>query len=83
MNGPLAVFCACAPGMPIAAGICRGVPFTNTVRWAWMWNSVCSLVWQLIPLTGCPVAAVPRPASGAALGTGTLRARAPRPPGRA
>ena len=67
---------ATAPGMPMAAGICRAEPFTKTVRWAWMWNRVCSLDWQLIPSMGWPVTAVPVPAdtglaSAAADGTGT------------
>ena len=71
MNGPCGVFVAWAPGMPMAAGICRAEPFTNTVRCAWMWNTVCSAVWQLIPSTAWPVAAVVVPASGAADGIGT------------
>ncbi len=58
--------------MPIAAGTCRATPFTKIVRCAWMWKSVCSLVSQLIPSTGCPVAAAAVPASAGALpGTGT------------
>src|SRR5215472_7137884 len=57
--------------MPMAAGICRAEPFTKTVRWAWMWNTVCSLVWQLIPSVGWPVTAVAVLASAAADGTGT------------
>jgi len=40
-------------------------------RRAWMWNSVCSLVSQLMPSTGDPAAAVPVPASAGAEGTGT------------
>src|SRR5580693_6959083 len=71
MNGPCGVFVACAPGMPMAAGICRAEPFTNTVRCAWMWNTVCSAVWQLIPSTAWPVATVAVPASGPAVGIGT------------
>src|SRR5580704_1343024 len=70
MNGPWAVCVAWAPGMPMAAGICRAEPFTNTVRCAWMWNTVCSAVWQLIPSTAWPVAAVLVPASAAPDGTG-------------
>src|SRR5580692_9064836 len=76
MNGPCGVFVALAPGMPIAAGICRAEPFTNTVRCAWMWNTVCSAVWQLIPSTAWPVTAVAVPASGAADGIGTPSAPA-------
>src|SRR5215470_13745172 len=72
MNGPLRVFCVWAPGIPIAAGTWRGAPFTKRVRCAWMWKRVCSLVWQLMPSTGWPLALVAAPASGAALGTGTL-----------
>src|SRR6516225_7359211 len=71
MNGPFGVLVACAPGMPMPAGTCRGDPFTKIVRWAWMWNSVCSLAWQLIPLTGWPVAAVAVLASAGPAGTGT------------
>src|SRR5690348_2923116 len=71
MYGPFGVCWACAPGMPIAAGICHALPLTKMARWAWMWNRVCSPVWQLIWSTGCPVAAVAVPASGAAAGTGT------------
>jgi hypothetical protein len=52
------------------AGIWRAEPFTKTVRCAWMWNSVCSLVWQLIPSTGWPVAAAVL-ASGGPAGIGT------------
>ena len=40
-----------------------------------MWNSVCSLAWQLIPSTGWPVATVAVLASGAAAGIGTPSAR--------
>jgi hypothetical protein len=36
-----------------------------------MWNTVCSLVSQLMPSTFWPVALVAVPASGGALGTGT------------
>jgi hypothetical protein len=36
-----------------------------------MWNSVCSLAWQLIPSTGWPAATVAVLASGAAAGIGT------------
>jgi hypothetical protein len=57
--------------MPMPAGTCRAEPFTKMVRCAWMWNSVCSLIWQLIPSTGWPAAAVAVLASGAAAGTGT------------
>ena len=71
MNGPLGVFCATAPGMPIAAGTCRATPFTKIVRCAWMWKSVCSPALQLIPSTGCPLTADPVPASAVPLGTGT------------
>jgi len=71
MNGPAGVCWVTAPGMPIAAGTCRATPFTKIVRCAWMWNSVCSLVWQLIPSTVCPVAFDAVPASGAAPGIGT------------
>src|SRR5579859_1870623 len=70
MNGPWAVCVAWAPGMPMAAGICRAEPFTNTVRCAWMWNTVCSAVWQLIPSTVWPVAAVVMPARAAPDGIG-------------
>ena len=55
----------------MAAGIWRAEPFTKTVRCAWMWNSVCSLVWQLIPSTGWPVATVAVLASAGPAGTGT------------
>src|SRR6516165_7286038 len=71
MNVPCGVFWACAPGIPMPAGIWRGEPFTKTVRWAWMWNSTCSLVSQWMPSTGAPVALVAVLASGGALGTGT------------
>ena len=71
MNGPEAVFWAWAPGMPMAAGTWRAAPFTNTVRWAWMWKTSCSLVSQLIPSTGLPVATVAAPASAGPAGTGT------------
>src|SRR5271169_1025864 len=71
MNGPCGVFVACAPGMPMPAGICRAEPLTKTGRCAWMWNTVCSLVWQLIPSTGWPVATVAVLASGAPAGIGT------------
>src|SRR5689334_9611905 len=70
MYGPFGVCWACAPGMPIAAGICHALPLTKMARWAWTWNRVCSPVWQLIWSTGCPVAAVAVSASGAAAGTG-------------
>jgi len=36
MNGPVGVCCATAPGMPIAAGTWRAVPFTKIVTCAWM-----------------------------------------------
>ena len=55
----------------MAAGTWRAEPFTKMVRWAWMWKRVCSAVWQLIPSTGWPVAAVPVPASAGPTGTGT------------
>src|SRR6266852_6934115 len=71
MNGPFAVDWAFAPGMPMAAGICRAAPFTKMVRWAWMWKRVCSPAWQLIPSTAWPVAEVAVPASAAPAGTGT------------
>jgi len=62
----------------MAAGTWRAVPFTKMVRWAWMWNSVCSLVWQPIPSTFWPVTEVAGLASVAADGTGTCSG--PRPP---
>src|SRR6185437_5489539 len=71
MKGPDGVFCATAPGMPIAAGTWRAVPLTKMVRCAWMWKSVCSLVLQPIPSTVRPVALAAVPASAAALGMGT------------
>jgi hypothetical protein len=71
MTGPCAVSWAWAPGTPIPAGTCCALPFTKMARWAWIWNSVRSLAWQLIWSTGCPVAAVAVPASGGAAGTGT------------
>src|SRR5579862_5428423 len=71
MNGPCAVCWACAPGMPMAAGIWRATPFTKTVRCAWMWNSVCSLAWQPMPSTVWPVADPVALASGWAAGIGT------------
>src|ERR1700728_3228168 len=71
MNGPDGVFSAWAPGMPMAAGTWRAAPFTNTVRWAWMWKATCSPRSQLIPSTVFPVATVARPASAGADGTGT------------
>ena len=67
MNGPRALLWAWAPGIPIPAGTWRGVPFTKMVRWAWMWKMVCSLVWQLIPSTSLPVAAVAVLTNGTAL----------------
>src|ERR1700749_1234830 len=71
MYGPFGVCWVCAPGMPIAAGISHALALTKMARGAWTWNRVCSPVWQLIWSTGCPVAAVAVPASGAAAGTGT------------
>src|SRR6516162_11611485 len=71
MNGPCGLCVACAPGMPMPAGTCRAAPFTKMVRCAWMWNTVCSLVWQLIPSTGWPVAPVAVLASAGPAGTGT------------
>ena len=62
----------------MAAGTWRAVPFTKTVRWAWMWNRVCSLVWQPIPSTFWPVTEAAGLASVAADGTGTCSG--PRPP---
>ena len=53
------------------AGTWRGEPFTNSVRCAWMWKMVCSLVSQPIPSTFWPVALVAVPVSGGALGMGT------------
>src|SRR5450755_463007 len=71
MNGPVGVFSAWAPGIPMAAGICRAAPFTNTVRCTWMWYTVCSAVSQLIPSTVFPVAELAELASAGAAGTGT------------
>ncbi len=72
MNGPALVCWATAPGMPIAAGTWRCSPFTKIVRCVWMWKTVCSLVWQLIPSMVCPVVAADVPASTGALGIGTF-----------
>src|SRR5262245_20250453 len=71
MNWPCGEFWACAPGMPMPAGIWRGEPLTKTVRWAWMWNSTCSLVSQRMPSTGSPVALVAVLASCGPFGIGT------------
>src|SRR5215472_5402250 len=71
MNSPCGEFWPVAPGIPMPAGTCRGEPFTNRVRCAWMWNSVCSLVLQPMPSTFWPVAFVAVPVSGGPLGTGT------------
>ena len=37
-----------------------------------MWNTVCSLVWQLIPSMACPAVAADVPASAGAEGIGTF-----------
>ncbi len=66
------VCAATAPGMPIPAGTERCCPLTKIVRCVWMWNSVCSLVSQLIPSMACPVVAADVPASAGAPGTGTF-----------
>ena len=54
MNGPVGVFWAWAPGMPMAAGICRAAPFTNTVRCAWMWNTSLLVGVAADPVDGLP-----------------------------
>ena len=71
MNGPPPVCVATALGMPIPAGTERCCPFTKIVRCVWMWNSVCSLVWQLIPSMACPAVAGDVPARTGAFGIGT------------
>src|SRR5215470_15712522 len=70
MNWPCGEFWPVAPGIPMPAGTCRGEPFTNRVRCAWMWNRVCSLVSQPMPSTFWPVAFVAVPVSGGPLGMG-------------
>src|SRR5215210_786537 len=58
--------------MPMPAGTARGMPLTNSVRWAWTWKTSLALRSHLMPWTLFPgVAFDAARASAEARGIGT------------